>query len=259
MSSGYVLDFTDETFAECFRTVVKVNINDPKYLFGSGSKAKRLRRFWEIESDALVGRVLSEMLDKWKYERDKGGDGKHDATYERCRGIVRKLLGDSAPIGSEEDAFLSRDFGEISVSALPVESVLHPILESRINEALRCMKAGASLAVIFMCGSVLEGALLGVAMRNLKAFNQARTSPKDKQQSVLPLNDWKLFNLIDTATELGFLHEDVKKFSHALREFRNYIHPYQQMSSRFNPDAHTAKICVHVMKAAIASLSGKRQ
>ena len=64
-----------------------------------------------------------------------------------------------------------------------------------------------------------------------------------------------LSNFIDVAYELGLLAEDVKKFSHTLRDFRNYIHPYQQMSSRFNPDKHTAKISWQVLKAALFQLS----
>jgi len=36
---------------------------------------------------------------------------------------------------------------------------------------------------------------------------------------------------------------DVKRFSHALRDFRNYIHPYEQWRNAFNPDEHTALIC----------------
>ena len=62
-------------------------------------------------------------------------------------------------------------------------------------------------------------------------------------------------NFIKRFSELGFLKEDVKKFSHALRDFRNYIHPYQQAASGFNPDIHTAKICWQVLKAAIFQLS----
>jgi hypothetical protein len=51
----------------------------------------------------------------------------------------------------------------------------------------------------------------------------------------------------------------VKKFSHGLREFRNYIHPYEQMVSGFAPDEHTAKVCFQVLKAALASLAGERK
>ena len=46
---------------------------------------------------------------------------------------------------------------------------------------------------------------------------------------MLFFQDWKLTNFIDVSYELGLLDEDVK-VSHALRNFRNYIHPYEQVS-----------------------------
>ena len=58
------------------------------------------------------------------------------------------------------------------------------------------------------------------------------------------------------ATDIGILKLDVKTFSHGLRGFRNYIHPYEQMVSGFTPDEHTAKVCFQVLKAALASRSG---
>jgi hypothetical protein len=51
---------------------------------------------------------------------------------------------------------------------------------------------------------------------------------------------------------------DVKKFSHGLRDFRNFIHPHEQMASGFTPDQHTAEICFQVLKAALATLAGER-
>ena len=59
----------------------------------------------------------------------------------------------------------------------------------------------------------------------------------------------------NTMSRLG---QDVQKFSHGLRDFRNYIHPYQQMASGFKPDEHTAKVCFQVLKAALADVSGER-
>ena len=72
---------------------------------------------------------------------------------------------------------------------------------------------------------------------------------------VLKFQDWTLNNLIDVAKEVGFLNEDVKKFSHSLRDFRNYIHPRLQADAKFNPDEHTAKICFQVLKAAIYQIT----
>ncbi len=259
MASGYVLDFTNNTFAEFFRDTVNIDIYDDKYSFNGGSKAKRLRAFWEVEPDSAVGTVLSELLEVWKYENLGSNNTTDDAKYNKATKIVRRLLGKQPRKENSEKRFLDKDFGEISVNTLSIDSSLLPILENRLKEARLCLQAGASLSVIFLCGSILEGILLGVALQNPKQFNQASSSPKNKSGKVKPFHDWSLAQFIDVACELKLLQIDVKKFSHALRDFRNYIHPYQQMASNFAPDQHTAKICMQVLKAAIAGLSGWRK
>jgi len=259
MRSGYVLDFTNNTFAEFFRETVAKDIYSQKYSFNGDSKAKRLRAFWEVERDPAVGRVLSEMLDMWKYQHLQENEGARDNRYVECRSIVGRLLGKKAREEAPEEQFLKQDFGEISVSKIPLDSNLVPVLECRLTEANQCLRSNCPLAVIFLCGSILEGILLGVALQNPQEFNQASNSPKDKSGKVKTFHEWSLSQFIDVACELGFLKLDVKKFSHALRDFRNYIHPYQQMTSRFQPDKHTAEICLQVLKAAIACLSGERK
>jgi hypothetical protein len=68
-----------------------------------------------------------------------------------------------------------------------------------------------------------------------------------------------LESLINVAHEVGLLSLDVKKHSHSLKDFRNYIHPRQQAVQKFNPDMHTAKISWQVLQAAIANLGGLRK
>ncbi len=162
---------------------------------------------------------------------------------------------DENNVDVKEDEFLKREFEEISIEKLGLDGVITETINSRFNEIKKCLSAKAPLAVIFLCGSTLEGVLLGVASQYPKAFNQAESSPKDKSGKVKNLSYWTLSNLIDVAYEIGLLKEDVKKFSHSLRDFRNYIHPYQQVSSRFNPDEHTAKICWQVLKTAIFQIT----
>jgi len=85
-------------------------------------------------------------------------------------------------------------------------------------------------------------------------------SPKDKNSGkVLPFRYWTLGNFIDVAHSIGMLGLDVKKFSHSLREFRNYIHPYSQVSSGFSPDIDTAKISWQVLQAAISDLTKNKK
>ncbi len=260
MSTGYVLDFSNATFAEFFRNTARINIDESKYKFNGDSKAKRTRAFWEIENDKVVAKVLSGMLDIWEYENSGSEDTKAIHKYQTCRKVIDRLLGIQSKSNNEmtADEFLKRDFGDISVKNLKVDEHLLPILESRLKEAIQCLNSKSSLATIFLCGSILEGSLLGVALENPKKFNQSPASPKDKDGKVKQFPDWTLSNFIDVACSVGFLKLDVKKFSHALRDFRNYIHPYQQMASNFNPDHHTARICLQVLKAALSDLCGER-
>lgn len=63
--------------------------------------------------------------------------------------------------------------------------------------------------------------------------------------------EWTLNDFINTAFEIGMVREDIKKFSHVVRDFRNYIHPYQQLCTRFDPDRNIALICLQVLKALV--------
>lgn len=259
MQSGYVLDYSDATYAEFFSRH-RVDIHVARYQTYGTSKAKKLRAFWEQEPDVLVGRVLSELLDSYKASCDLNGHELDAALLDQSRAIVGRLLGKSV-VGDgaqTEKDFLDREYTIPNVQKLPVDVHVIPIVESRLNEARTALTAGAYLSVIFLCGSVLEAVLLGAAQRDPAKFNRAVSSPKHEDGSVKKFYDWSLAQLIDTACEIGLLKPDIKKFGHGLRDFRNYIHPYEQMLSGFTPDQHTAKVCFHVLKAAMASVAGER-
>lgn len=155
---------------------------------------------------------------------------------------------------NEED-FINQEFDETSIYDLNLDGFISDVLNSRIQEIKANLKANAPLSAIVIIGSTLEGILLGFASKNPKDFNQAKSAPKDKNGKTKYHHDWSLTNFIDVAHELKFIQEDVKKFSHTLRDFRNYIHPYEQMSSGFNPDIHTAKLCWNVLKVAMIQLA----
>lgn len=65
MSSGYVLQFSNRTFEDFFAEICGIEIYDEKYNFESGSKANRMRAFWEIESNYLVSRILIALREEW--------------------------------------------------------------------------------------------------------------------------------------------------------------------------------------------------
>lgn len=258
MSAGYVLDFTDKTFSEFFRTACRINIDDNKYQINGTSKAKRLRAFWELDSDSIVGNALNEMLQSWQFLQTRGEKNADTPLFRDCASIVARLKGEGTKSKSVTvDDFLRVKFEKNSFTSLAIEPAIVPLLELRLDEAMRCRDSKSYLASIFLCGSLLEGLILGAATKNPKIFNQATSSPKNGEGKVKQFHDWKLAEFIDVAHEIGILTLDVKKFSHVLRDFRNFIHPYSQMASGFNPDEHTADICLQVIRAVIASLMRK--
>jgi len=88
MSSGWVLGFSDRTFGEFVDDVVHVDIHSQRYTTTGTSKARKLRVFWNIESDSLVGTLLKALI---KYSNQKLPI-MDIAQTKRCKRIVARLL-----------------------------------------------------------------------------------------------------------------------------------------------------------------------
>lgn len=58
MDSGYVLNFSNRTFADFVMDSTGKDINDAEYNYGSGSKANCLRGFWKEEPNFVVGKLM---------------------------------------------------------------------------------------------------------------------------------------------------------------------------------------------------------
>lgn len=259
MGSGYVLDYSDNTYGEFFKKH-QIDIHGTMYQTYGTSKAKKMRAFWEQEPDPVVGKVLTEMLDSYVATCELGGTEIDKPVFEKGRAAIDRLLGKTAKTKNAptESSFLDVEFTIPNIGKLPIAALVVPVIEKRLEEARVALKAGANLSVIILCGSVLEAVLLGAAQKQPAKFNNAKASPKDNAGSVKKHHEWSLAQFIDVACEIGLLKPDVKKFSHGLRDFRNYIHPYQQLSTGFTPDQHKAKVCFQVLKAALADAAGER-
>lgn len=260
MQSGYVLNYSDATFGECFERH-KIDIHGQRYQTYGSSKAKKMRAFWEQEPDALVAQVLAEMIESYEADCDLNGRVADAPVLAKSQEIVARLRGKPATAkdAPSTDEFLHREFAIPNIQKLPIEPFVVAIIESRLAEARIALSAGAYLSTILLCGSVLEAVLLGAAQKEPARFNRASSSPKAAGGGARPFQEWNLAQFIDVSCEVGILKLDVKKFSHGLRDFRNYIHPYEQMASGFTPDEHTAKVCFQVLKAALASVAGERK
>lgn len=255
MSSGYVLDFSNQSFVAFFRETASISIYDAKYAVYGDSKAKRLRAFWENESDPLVGKELSELIAIWVYKtaQPRATEARR---AEHCRATVARLLGCPVKPKESESEFLDRVLSGVSLAGVRIDPNLVPISGGPLCRGEKLAAGESAAGHDFPLWKHSGRPAVGRRVPEPPQFNQASSSPKDPTSKVKPFQEWTLAQFIDVACDLGHLKLDVRKFSHALRDFRNYIHPFQQISSRFNPDRHTAEIS---LKAAIASLSGDRE
>lgn len=122
MSSGYVLNFSNRTFAEFIVDSVRREISDARYAYGSGSKANLLRGFWKSENSRTVGKLMNDLLD---YAQSECGVAPDNPDLQACRRTVTRL-NQQGPV-PELDALTAlsdeRDF-EVVASAIR-ESIEH--------------------------------------------------------------------------------------------------------------------------------------
>jgi hypothetical protein len=186
------------------------------------------------------------VFDKWKVVREEA-----EISFQK----LEKVKIDNFEKKNDEYNFLNQEFNDLNFDNLKLEGMFVEVLSYRIEEIEKCFLAEAPLSVILLAGSTLEGVLLGVATKYPKEFNSSMRSPKDINNKVKQFHLWSLNNLVDVAMDVGLVRQDVHKFSHSLKDFRNYIHPFEQAISRFKPTMHTAKICLQVLKVAIHQIN----
>lgn len=252
MGGGYVLDFSDRGFADFFREH-GVDIDAHKYQSDGTSKAKRLRRFLRVTPPPLSGQVLAAMLE---HQQVSSTDALEPQVLARYQAIVTRLGGTptNAPGGTPtaESAILARVFKPEFFTRLPGDPTLHAALLDRMREAQRCIEHEAWLSAVILCGSVLEGMCLGFGEARPETANRAYASQYNKPPP--RLSEWRLAEWIDVLTRVGAFSPNVGRFGHAIRDFRNYVHPREQLANGFSPDAHTARIAFQVVLAAVDDL-----
>jgi len=94
MGSGYVLDFSNITFQEFVLENVNIDIFDDKYNLRSGSKANRLRAFWNEESNSLVAALNLSLLEYWKTKKqmnDEPISPNEQQLFSECMKIVNRF------------------------------------------------------------------------------------------------------------------------------------------------------------------------
>lgn len=231
------------------------------------------RQWWVLECLKQCTREeLAQVLKRLASPREYSGNKEqistallllNEAVY--VEGFKVKLRGIDPYFERIEVNFNIEEEIELDLQPLPapdfltlgLEPGIGELLEKRWEEAQKCVDSESFLAAIIIMGSLLEGLLLGVCQRYPKEANSTPCAPCDRNGKVLKFHEWTLSQMIDVAHHTGWIDLDVKKFSHSLRDFRNLIHPYEQLLTGANPDSDTCKISWLVVQAAVNDLAKK--
>lgn len=96
MGGGYVLNFSDRTFQEFILENTGIDIYEDKYNnYASGSKANRLRAFWNQEPNYTVGELISALLELWKAQKSTGSSAispSEQTLFDECFKISQRLI-----------------------------------------------------------------------------------------------------------------------------------------------------------------------
>ncbi len=187
MGSGYVLNFSDRTFQGFVAESVGIDILADKYAVSGSSKAKRLRTFWRIEANHIVGKLL---VDLQKYARNTSLGDVDDHLAEECAAISDRLLKDASSMEPEPLVFISYASPDLN----KVEAVVALLKDAGLRTWFdkKDLKAGedwelvireriAEAAVVLICLSTNAVDRKGYFHKEMRvAVEQAMKLPKGK-------------------------------------------------------------------------------
>jgi len=163
MSSGYVLNFSDRTFQEFVFEAVGVDIHSECYTAEGTSKGKKLRTFWKIESDHLVGKLLLALID-YSASLTAEPTEEDERLAEKCRQIANRLLTSAPRLTREtfdrltekpEHRLLDRVIVKGKTEPLELFEVHHSLLPKDFNLT---WEAFANAFVLYQRGAFAEAA-----------------------------------------------------------------------------------------------------
>ena len=231
MSGGYILDFSNRTFQEFVADSTGKDIYDNQYDYASGSKANRLRAFWEKEPNHVVGKLIDDLIICGKDRRNVSS-----TLIETCREIAHRLR-HNAPVhdieaitafSAEKDfELLSKGVQEAIERNEPEAGLdrLHTFVVKYIR--LLCQKKGISvgrdkpLHSLFgeYVKSLMQSGLIESEMTErilkssisiLEAFNQVRNEQSLAHDNPVLNYGESLLIFNNVATSIRFLTRGVK-------------------------------------------------
>lgn len=136
------------------------------------------------------------------------------------------------------------------------------LLLSRDYQELGLLVAiGARKSALVLCGSIIEALLVATLKQNeaaaLDSYSALSTRSRSSSRisNIPPIEDWKLWELISVAGEMGELDSDTKRQADILRDYRNLIHPLVEIRRGTQLDEELVQAQLILLTRVLRSLS----
>lgn len=167
-------------------------------------------------------------------------------SYVGGRPVLGELTDDP-----DQPMFSAPEGLENRLRALLADPRVVMFLVDRVEQSRRAQASGAHLLALFGIGSFVEGLLLSVLMER---YPELAATGFQGRKGKIPASHAGLGLLIDTAHDKGLIQFDAKSFMDPVRNFRDFIHPRQQLEKDFLPDQDTVALCWGPVHAVLNDL-----
>jgi hypothetical protein len=127
MRSVYVSNLSDATFGDFLAESVDIDIHDVKYQHGGGSKAKKFRQFWQLESDYIVGKAILALVQREEeiLAESVANDPERKVLIEPCKSIANRLMSANVTLDDLKRAAAAFDARHLMDQIRRMESSVH--------------------------------------------------------------------------------------------------------------------------------------
>ncbi len=127
---------------------------------------------------------------------------------------------------------------------------IRTIVERDYSEIQRAYISNCWKSVIILCGGAIEAILTDLLISNETSAKGSKSAPSKSD-----ILRWDLAELINVAVELELVTSGIEKLSHPIREYRNLIHPGNEIRNNLHFDAEEARISLEVLNIVHRDLS----
>ena len=195
---------------------------------------------------SALERLISRMCDELEYD-----DGAAAADVVRrevnrvleAEGLLVSVTGRRPVLASLDNEHRQANYSAPDdladrLKALIVDDRARGVLLERAREAQVCESGGAYTMALISMGSFVEGLLFALLVqRDPNVLTHGLYDKRTKRQA--RADRLSLALLIDSAHDMGLIQVDAKEFVHKVRDYRNLVHPREQLSLGLVPDEDT--------------------